>query len=775
MNRRRWFWLAAGALGLAVWFFGAQVFSAERFRERAHQALERSLQRKVRIGGAASFRVYPVVGFRLEDVTIAENADWGLEPFAFMPALDAQIDWRQLLSGRLGFSRLRLEEPSVNVMKRSAGGWNVQPLLTRALGTEKPSEEDVLPVVEVRNGRINFKFDEQKAALYLTEALMDLEPQGRPGDYEVYLEAKPARTDRQAQGLGNVRLRGTVSLGGGAGGQEARLSLVTELASSSLSELALLVSERSLDLNGKMSATLRMDGAPSRLKLAGAMRVEGATRSGLSFFRNQGLNLPVTGEFSWSEQKLFLESARGESAGFRLRGASMLSHPRYAVLFALNAVPLEPLIAPAGHPDHPLPEGAKAAANLSGRVGFSSSAGLRGMLWMDEAKVKVAEAPELAAPHVEVIVEQDELRLTPVSVMEAGAKESMLAGGVWDWRTGAVRLDLQSEELSLARARESSLLLRTRPMPLLDRLRGGKMQGRLQYLRKSPADDGVWSGEANISDAKLEHPALQSALEIQKARVLFDESRVRMEGLRGRCGKIPVAGQWQDPDQLTLELGRIEWADLLQVLGPLWRPERGLARGLVDRALGAKRIPEWMQQQQLAIALRAKTLELAPNLSLQNVDAQVNWKQERMKLAQWRATVNGVPVRGAGELSLLPMQQAMDLSFESNAIGFHGGKAVVAGKLTGPWQSANLQLELRGSLMELGGERFRQFRSQAEGLLNGNGFALAKGSFEGESAEARWSGTVAPAPQGRFAAQLQSNAQRTLNLNGQVWPPRLDP
>ena len=66
-----------------------------------------------------------------------------------------------------------------------------------------------VPAVQVRNGRINFKFGDEKSVFYLAEADLDIAPPGgSAGGWTLDCSARGGRTDRPAQGLGTFTLKG---------------------------------------------------------------------------------------------------------------------------------------------------------------------------------------------------------------------------------------------------------------------------------------------------------------------------------------------------------------------------------------------------------------------------------------------------------------------------------------------------------------------------------------------------------------------------------------
>jgi hypothetical protein len=110
-----------------------------------------------------------------------------------------------LLGGRFEIASIRLDEASINLTKSGPasewGRWNFSSFIN-------PSLIRTAPAIHVRNSRIHFKFGDTKHVFYLTETDLDISPSGVSGDWKIACSAKPARTDRPAQGLGSFTLKG---------------------------------------------------------------------------------------------------------------------------------------------------------------------------------------------------------------------------------------------------------------------------------------------------------------------------------------------------------------------------------------------------------------------------------------------------------------------------------------------------------------------------------------------------------------------------------------
>ena len=123
------------ALSIVAPFVNAAHFSAS-----IQRALEASLGRRVSFE-KVYYRLLPVPGFSLENVTIGEDPRYGLEPFSYMDGLEARLRIDKLLLGQIRFASLRFIDPTLNMVKRDDGDWNVVEFVGRLTRAARPALE----------------------------------------------------------------------------------------------------------------------------------------------------------------------------------------------------------------------------------------------------------------------------------------------------------------------------------------------------------------------------------------------------------------------------------------------------------------------------------------------------------------------------------------------------------------------------------------------------------------------------------------------------------
>ena len=105
---------------------------------------------------------------------------------------------------------------------------------------------------------------------YLTETDLDISPPGSAGGgWSLDCSAKPARSDRTAQGLGEFRLRGRWYVA------PERVDLNLEIERTLLGEMTVLLRGQAGGVNGRISALLHLAGPIDRIGIAGRLNLCG--------------------------------------------------------------------------------------------------------------------------------------------------------------------------------------------------------------------------------------------------------------------------------------------------------------------------------------------------------------------------------------------------------------------------------------------------------------------------------------------------------------------
>ncbi|HWE00736.1 MAG TPA: hypothetical protein VG345_16910, partial [Bryobacteraceae bacterium] len=201
-------------VSFAAWFVPPKI-SADRYKEPMRAALESALGRKVEFS-AMKFRLLPLPGFTLTNLTVWEDPAIGAEPVAYVAIVHALPQFSSLLTRRFALSSVDLEEASITLTRveqpnssalakpaaDSGVRWNFTSMM-------RPARAANFPSVHMLSGRVNFKFGDTKSIFYLLHTDVDLWPPSSAGaPWTIRVRAQPARTDRPARGFGYFSARG---------------------------------------------------------------------------------------------------------------------------------------------------------------------------------------------------------------------------------------------------------------------------------------------------------------------------------------------------------------------------------------------------------------------------------------------------------------------------------------------------------------------------------------------------------------------------------------
>ena len=229
MRTRRYLRFAVALLAMlaAAWFLPV-LFSTQRYHHRLEVRLEQILGRRV-LFSAASLELVPRPGFTVADATILEDPEFGSEPFARVNRIVCDLAVSKLLHGRIEFPHLRLESPSINLVRNPQGRWNFERLLTRvpASASGAPGRIDGAAALEltVQDARINFKVVADKKPFTITQVDGDVRFDRASRSITLDLTGTPLRTDLNLPSPGQLQLSGDwrANAGGGSGALNATL------------------------------------------------------------------------------------------------------------------------------------------------------------------------------------------------------------------------------------------------------------------------------------------------------------------------------------------------------------------------------------------------------------------------------------------------------------------------------------------------------------------------------------------------------------------------
>src|SRR5215468_1061991 len=218
--RKYWKLGAAFLLLVLVAQFGLNlILRIHRVRQSMITRLERTFGRRVEVQSFTAALLPP--GLDAEAITVGEDPAFGNEYFLRADRLSARLRLLGLLAGRFEFGTLSLDRPSLILVKNSEGRWNLERWLPPAAWTDLGANKSTSPKppdtpaarlakIDITDGRLNFKFGDDKKPLAFTAVKGSIE-QIAFGRWQINLEAQPWRSGVQLQSTGTIEVRGEVA------------------------------------------------------------------------------------------------------------------------------------------------------------------------------------------------------------------------------------------------------------------------------------------------------------------------------------------------------------------------------------------------------------------------------------------------------------------------------------------------------------------------------------------------------------------------------------
>ena len=736
----RWGAIAGGLLLAAG--IAAPFIHANRFKAQIEPAVERAIGRDIEFE-AIRFTLLTGPGFALDKVVIHEDPAISAEPVAYVTTLRAGIRLWPLWTGRLEFSSIDLDEPSINLAKsdRAEGAWNFESLLQR-------TDLSRFPEVRIRSGRINFKFGESKSTLYLMNADASLSPPSKPGGaWSIRFEGAPARTDRRSRGFGGLLAYGRWQQGG-------HIDLNLRLDRNALADLSSALGGHDAGVHGELSARVRLSGPLNDIRITGETTLEDIHRWDMLPTDTAGWPFRLTGHIDATAQRFDLEAvpaADGVPVIIRARASHYLSAPQWGVSVTWKKFPVEPLLDVARHMGVALPGNLRVAGWVEGAVGYSASGGMQGEVGFFESRVETPGSSPLQFEQARLLFDGGSVLLLPATVVTAEAQRASVEGR-WEWGSRAWEFRIATKSMDVGALRAQSSLV---SVPWIEQLQSGNWSGELRYDFDPGRDAATgWSGRLAIRDALVPVPGVAEPVLLKSAHVSIQGYRVELENMRVRVGDLAGDGEYRyepkapRPHRFRLAVAEADAGELERLLAPSLR-RRG---GLLARALrfGRAPVPDWMTERRAEGSLSFGALSMG-DLEFLRVRTRVVWEGTGIELSGLQAQMGPARVEGGG-----------------GTIGLRGSIPVY--QLHARWAGAEWQAgSMAGqSILRTSGsgpELLANLRSS--GIFHGHGLIMAAGepARVNGAYEARWS----PAgPRIRLAALRVSTPAQTYSGRGRT-------
>ncbi len=768
----RLFWITAVAVTAAGLIL--PTLDAGRFRGRIKQSLSEALGREVELGDVR-MDLFNGPGFSVDRVVIHDDPAAGIEPFAYVESIEARVSFTSFWTGRLKFASLRLINPSVNLVRPEGGQWNILPLLGRTAGTAGRAR---LPEIQVRGGRINFKFGDRKSIFYLGDASLDATPPASDGgEWRVRFQGAPARTDRAAQRYGAISARGRWRPDSATGGI---VDISLELERTSLGESIRLIHGHDIGVHGQVSSRARLRGPVSDIAIEGRLELSDIHRWDLLPPYAGFWPFDFRGRLDLLSQTLDVDSVQAQPAGFSVRASGFLRQPRWATMVTVRGMPAAEALSIARQMGLTVAEQVQASGDLTGVLGYSADSGLAGMIGAGGISVQMPGTPELRIARGEFIVDAAGVRLLPAA-LNVGTDPLGRLEGEYSWQSETFDVVLAARSAAIPQTVAAASVLGG--APVLAHCSNGTWKGMLRFQRRSGDQAGRWSGVVEIENAELAIDGIADPVVLTSARIALSEPGISVERLRGTAGAVSFAGDYRHrpgaarPHRLRLRLAPAGAAELERLLEPTLRRDEGF----ITRALrlGRSRTPDWLARRRADVSFDIGALT-GMSLPVRKVRGRALWNGPEVEITAFTAQVGALNLAGDVSANLRGNAPVYRLKGGFQDFAWAGGEWRGAGVLntsgTGTELVRNLKIDLgfSGRSVELADDaEFATISGRCTVSMPGGPPVLQLSKIRATSGDETFQGKGGTSPDGHLLLELNA-AGRDLRLAGTAWPLKLE-
>ena len=576
------------------------TFTLNRAKQRILQSLQAELGRRVS-ADSVHLVLFPLPGFELDHVRLAEDPAFGQEDMA--TAWDARATLRlwSLLGGKLEFSSVHLEEPNINLVRNQAGQWNFSALLERARqGTPplRPTGAAVswgssvrFPYLEWSDGRVNFKLNDDKTHLFLGNVKGSLALDG--GHWRVHLQFEPMRNELNLSDTGEVVIDGHWQAGP-IPFRQLPFDLSVHLNQSYLAASTALFAGHDAGVHGIVSVGMRVQGTGDSFLLSGTVRGDAIRRWDL-LPPATSLDASFLAHYQTASDTLVIDGVGDrDMKHLRIIGAvhQLLTHPQPELAVNFHDFPVENLLTVARAVKQSLPNDLHVAGTLNGSASWNEDGNGKtsGSGAFTATQVAMASGNDLVQiPSLQANWDGQRLSVTGAGMtVKNGAQQSTL--GLAAQADGHdFQVHLTSSNLS---ATTSATLARLWGMrnPWFDSLEG---TAALDLTVAAPWDQfrhPAWRGDESIKAAFF-RTSSSTKIPLRNVVVHFASPEPTRVQFVAEVGKNPVSGWVQfalEPSadegpaplpEFGLKAAHLQSSAVWELLAPNTHP------GFIDRVL----------------------------------------------------------------------------------------------------------------------------------------------------------------------------------------------
>jgi hypothetical protein len=776
---RRALWIALFAV-VAIGLIAPKL-DADRLRPRIQAVLERAFNRPVQIE-EVHLNLFSGPGFTVKNVVIGDDPKAGIEPFAHVENMQARVRWGSLLHGKLAFSSLRMDSPSVNLVKMQAGPWNIQQLLDHTTGINPggiaASHTHDVPDIQIRDGRLNFKFGDTKSIFYISAADIDVYP-NESGDMVIRFVGAPARTDRGSPAFGELSARGILHF---SPNSEDQLNMGLRLERTAISEVARLFNGRDMGVHGFAVANAHLAGPLSELEITGDLNITDIHRWDFMPPKGEGWTLNYRGLLNLPSHQLDMETVAApgqvQPVAVKLRLADYLSSSKWAASITFRDLPAASLVETARHMGAPFLPGVQVDGRVNGVIGYSNLGGIEGELALDNASVKSPPEASAEFDSARVLFANNSIAFGPADVtMKNGQSAQIEATYALD--NSRVALRIATRQLTIAEVESSAEhVISAPPIPLLENLRQGTWRGSIAFERR---DDhpGVWSGQYELQNAVMDIPGLATPIRFANASVDLKDGLIQINRIHARAGAVTLEGDYRydpaagRPHRIRLNVPELQLTELESLMMPMLRRSEGfLARTF---RLRKETLPKWLLEREVEGDIHVGSL-LNGESPIGEIRARLVWDGPSVVLSGLDCRLDDMHAQGKLSLNLAKQSPSYSWSGSVENLEYRNGRLDLEGEIETSGIAENLLLNVRsqgtfeGQGIELGPDTEVGSITGAYKIGPVSGIPrLVLSNIQVEQGADTFSGQGSSQPDGRIVLELTSG-RKQLRLTGMLLP-----
>jgi hypothetical protein len=655
----------------------APFLDGSRFSGQIQRTLEVSLGRKVHFE-SVHFTFFSGPGFSLQNVTIGDDPRYGLEPFAFVPTLQAHIRLDKLLLGRIQFSSLRLVEPLLNFVKQGDETWNVVELVER-LSAPRRLPLNFFPVFEVSGGRVNFKFGIRKSTLYLLNSDLSVYPE-RSGKLSIQFSGSPARTDRAGIGFGH--LRGKVNWYVNPKNTAAnRMEADLRLDPSNLSEITTLIEGQDIGVHGTVSSHATIEGPLAALRVGGELRLEDVHRWDLLPASGEDLRIQYGGKADLLTNNLTLHTfgtQKGEETPVTLEMSisDFLTNLRCSLDAHLTEVPIGNVLPLGRRMGVAVPPDLSLTGTLGGIIHYRTNEGLNGNVEIQNVSATLPGVSPLNVERAGATVTGDRVSFNPTKIQTDNG--TLEIGGAFYLSMPRAQVSVSAEEYPTEQFKRFLRAWFGTP-EILDSLKDGLLSAQVFY-NKNENENPRWSGRAQFSQAVLNLPGLSVPLQRVEGRAKFNATEFELTQVRASIGSRLLRGSYRynadarRPEHLHLEMPSVDLQEIQSFLAPTLEAQGWLARLHVAK----RKVPDWVKERNLDGELDIANFSVG-SAALGPLSTRFIWQGTDIQFPSLRLRLPAGTLRAEGTASLTSYSPRYTFNANLDAYQWRGGLLNVKG------------------------------------------------------------------------------------------------